>query len=89
MNGIGSDVLFVTILHLQERNKMRYIIKEKQYPNFLDRRIKTRFLFFPKKLWNNDGLKEVRWLEKTTWFQYWNDNGKLGKWKNEKWRSKE
>jgi hypothetical protein len=64
---------------------MRYIIKEKQYPNFLERREKTRFLFFPKKLWNKDGSKEVRWLEKATWTQYWNDTGKLGKWKDEKW----
>lgn len=65
---------------------MRYIIKEKKYPTFFEKRLKTGFLFFPKVLWNNTLLKEIRWLEKSTWSQYYSGDGEDGKWKDERWK---
>lgn len=48
----------------------------------LDKRIKTRFLLFPKTI-NN----ETRWLEKATYQQLYHNQVSIF-WKNEQWLEK-
>lgn len=53
-----------------------------------DRRIKKRFLLFPKTIQN-----ETRWMETASWEQYYKTykngyNLNMGVWVDYKWRSK-
>lgn len=58
--------------------------KTKPKPQWLDTRIKERFLFFPKKIDN-----EWRWLEKAKYkqqYEIWRDNGlHLVDWVDKEW----
>lgn len=52
-----------------------------KHPEFLETRIKTRFLIFPKTIEN-----ETRWLEKATWKEmYIKGLSSTGKWEELYW----
>jgi hypothetical protein len=58
---------------------MKWNARKKPYPNYGDRRIVDRFLFFPKEM---EG--EWRWLEKASWAQKYHifdyEEYSIGKW---------
>lgn len=62
---------------------MRYLIKSK--PLNGSKRVKTRFLFWPKTI-----NKELRWLEKASWaqkYEVWEDFNYIqsNKWIDQRW----
>ena len=52
---------------------MRKILHKKKHPKHGDRRTVKRFLLFPAIAPNTNGEREIRWLERATIFQQFND----------------
>lgn len=46
---------------------MRYTFKKEPRPNVGDTKLITKFLWFPKIKFNDNGEEELRWLEKASY----------------------
>ena len=59
-------------------------IKHQPRPSFGTTRTRTKFLWWPKRIWN-----ETRWLERATWREEYLKIWDGGDWYYEEWRKNE